>query len=239
MIEALDLRRSTGYFDVIKWGQLRVNLIGCGALGSTCGRLLAALPIPNIHLYDDDTVLDGNLGSTTYDNRHVGMPKVAALTEAMLAKWPKDTITVTPHQERVTDTSQVEGVVILAVDAQPIRLQLWQGLRYNANVSLLVDGRMEAVTGEVHTVNPVDPTHIDRYERSLKWQYQRPETDEGGACVIYPSIGDTSTNLATWMVDQVRKWHQRTHGVGTLHGRLFGTLRISLDEPSVCGFDAI
>lgn len=61
----------------------RVGIAGAGGLGSNCAMMLARSGVGNFVLVDDDVVDTSNLNRQHFFPRHLGMPKVHALSEQM------------------------------------------------------------------------------------------------------------------------------------------------------------
>lgn len=61
----------------------RVGLAGAGGLGSNAALMLARCGVENMLLLDDDLVDASNLNRQQYWPRHLGQPKVEALTEIL------------------------------------------------------------------------------------------------------------------------------------------------------------
>ena len=62
------------------------HICGCGAIGSSAAIQLARMGVIKFVLYDMDLVEDVNIGVSQYDNRHIGAPKVTALSSIWM-QW--------------------------------------------------------------------------------------------------------------------------------------------------------
>ena len=80
--------------------QARVGIAGAGGLGSNAALMLVRSGVENLLLLDDDVVEASNLNRQQYWPRHVGLPKVQALTELLLELNPD--LTIDARQLRLT-----------------------------------------------------------------------------------------------------------------------------------------
>lgn len=139
-----------------------VTLIGAGGIGSVSAIALAKMGVPAAIL-DFDEVAGTNLASQFYRHRDVGRPKPEALAEIIdeFADMP-----ATPSCRRYVD-QPLSGLVIAAVDTMSARRAIWENVKWNPSVDLLIDGRMGGQVGVLYAIRPCDPDHVRRYEQSL------------------------------------------------------------------------
>ena len=151
--------------DIIKPSELDrpIRIIGAGGIGSWTALVLAKLGSQSIIVQDFDKVDESNTGSQIYSLSQIGQPKVEALTQSILnltnvniigdnKKWdPKQPIT--------------ESIVILALDSLETRKQIWEELKKNPDVLLVIDGRMAGDFMRLFFV-PLDGNY-DEYEKTL------------------------------------------------------------------------
>lgn len=144
-----------------------VHVIGQGGIGSWLTIDLAVgLRLPSLDLYDEDVPEDHNIGPQAFTQAHVdnGTPKVIAIAETVqLLGSPTE---VSSHVMRVGQDCGVafSGIVILCVDNMKSRAEIWQLLRYNHQVELVMDARLAGDEFHLHTLDPCDPDQVERYE---------------------------------------------------------------------------
>lgn len=102
-----------------KLADARVGIAGAGGLGSNCAMMLARSGVGHFVLVDDDVVDASNLNRQHFFPQHLGVAKVDALAEQMLAL--SDTIDVQVLQQRLTvqnvqDAFASCSIVVEAVD---------------------------------------------------------------------------------------------------------------------------
>ncbi len=151
-------------YDIIKPEELTtpIRIIGAGGIGSWTALALTKMGCSKITVQDFDKVDESNTASQIYTSYQIGQPKSLALKETCAfysdpietedLKWE-------PKQEIK------EPIVIMALDSLQTRADLWQDLKKNTDVRLLIDGRM---AGDFLRVFFVPLTsNYDNYEKSL------------------------------------------------------------------------
>ncbi len=79
--------------ELTKLAAVTIGIAGAGGLGANVGLMLVRSGIQNLVLIDHDAVDVSNLNRQPYFPRHIGMPKVQALTEQIMELCPQATIT--------------------------------------------------------------------------------------------------------------------------------------------------
>lgn len=142
-----------------------VHIIGVGATGSWIAYILAKMGIKQIHAWDFDIVEAHNLPNQIYGRQDVGKTKVEALTEKLSIECGTEII---PHNERVDGSQKLSGIVFLCTDTMSSRKQIWErAIRYQLSVKLMVETRMGAELGIVHTVKPCHSPDVKGFEETL------------------------------------------------------------------------
>lgn len=130
-----------------------IAIVGCGGIGSPTALLLAKMGFKNIHVYDDDTVDEVNIGSQLYKIQDVGRLKVDALKEQVMDFAG---VEITIHPERTDGKGVMAELLIIAVDCIDARKEIAQ----NAQYDYLIDGRMG---GETYSVFSYPKMLVDDY----------------------------------------------------------------------------
>lgn len=147
----------TGLGDGLKG--TRVLIAGCGSVGSTAAVALARAGVGGFHLIDPDVVEETNLSRQDYTLADVGLPKVRALRDRLLAINPSMEISynitelgdVTDLPNRVTEADLVFG----ATDDVRQQVGLLGHLAYRSNVPMVTAAMyLEAAAGEVTVTFP-------------------------------------------------------------------------------------
>lgn len=191
-----DYSDQTAIFDPAKFAW-PVHIIGLGGIGSAVLFPLLKLGVRELHIWDRDEVEPHNIpAQLVYRVSDIGISKakaVQAFTERQEAECH-----VVPHEEFVTETTSLEGVVISGVDSMASRSAIWQAVQWNADVPLYMDGRIGGEQLQLLTLNPSDPDAIEAYEHWLFPDSEASELPCAARTVIHPP-----TVLAGLMVAQL------------------------------------
>ena len=141
----------------------KLNIIGAGAIGSFTALTLSKMGFTDISVFDADTVELHNLPNQFYRECDIGKPKVVALKEIIKAFTGAE---IKPYQEMYRSQS-ISGITILGVDSMDERIGIWERLKFNIRVPLLLDARMGGEVMILIAINPADIADIKRYEASL------------------------------------------------------------------------
>jgi molybdopterin/thiamine biosynthesis adenylyltransferase len=133
--------------------RLRVSIIGAGGIGAPATLALAKMGVPQIEVWDSDTVGEENLGPQIYGPKEVGIPKVLALSRFIKRHAPWCDLT-TKHAMYEGEDLDCD-VIVAAVDSLSTRKVIW-GAIDNDSRRLLVDPRMGAEVLTVFAVIPAE-----------------------------------------------------------------------------------
>jgi hypothetical protein len=201
--------RHLNVFSPVKFGDKRVDVIGCGATGSKIALSLAKLGIRNIHIWDFDQVAKENIANQVFGKEYIDWPKVDALADIIL----KETgYRVVPHNEKVDGTQALGSVIFLLVDSMlgpGSRQDIWQkSIRFKMGVELMIETRMGIDNGRVYVINPMSLKQVKAWESTLK----PPKKDSVSACRASTSVGPTSDIISGLAVWQLIRWFSIQNG---------------------------
>lgn len=203
MIEAM---RHLEVFDPEKFGARRIDIVGCGALGSRVALSLAKLGIGNIHAWDFDTVEIHNIPNQAFGMEHIGKLKVEALRDLILQETGTK---LNIYNEKVNGQGLFGEVVILLPDTMASRKEIWEkSVKLKPMIKLLIEARMGADNGRVYAVSPCSPRHIKEYEST----FYKDEETETSACGASTSVGPTAEVLSGLIVWQLIRWFDWLNG---------------------------
>jgi molybdopterin/thiamine biosynthesis adenylyltransferase len=167
-----------------------VHLIGVGGIGSALALPLLKLGLrAELHLWDDDPYVEGHNipAQLIYRPQDIGVPKLAAALD-ILAPYKDPRCTIVPHNERATSETEFSGIVIGAVDSMASRQAIWNAVKYNPEVVLLLDGRIGGEQYQLFTINPCDPDDVEFYESWLFDDAEGSELPCAARTVIHPPL---------------------------------------------------
>jgi molybdopterin/thiamine biosynthesis adenylyltransferase len=186
-------------FPASRFNPRRVDVVGCGALGSRVAMSLAKLGLEDVHLWDFDTVAEHNIPNQLFGNGDVGKPKTVALSQLVC----NATDTICTCHDKCDGTESLGSVVFMCVDSMKVRKELWEAqVRYQPFVHLLIESRMGADSGRVYAVRPCEPKHVELYEATLYGDEQA----EVSACGSTISVGPTAELVSGFAVWQFMRW---------------------------------
>lgn len=197
----MELLRQLQIFSAEKHKNKRIDVIGTGATGSYVSWLLAKIGLENIHLWDDDLIIDHNIPNQLFFESQIDKLKVEAMADLI----EKGTgVAVVQHAQKANGTETFGEIVFLLTDTMVSRKQIWQGaLKYKLRTQLVVETRMGADSGRIYAVNPCKPSHIKAWENASQYSDEQAETSACGASI---SIAPTASLIASIAVWQLIKW---------------------------------
>lgn len=141
-----------------------ITLIGAGAIGSFTALSLVKMGYHNITAIDYDSIDIENMNCQFFRHKDIGKRKVLALQE-LIEDFTG--ITINAINDRWSG-SQIDGIVICAVDSMEVRKQMFNTHARKAfKTSVIIDPRMGAEEAMMFTYSPVNPKEIDEYSRTL------------------------------------------------------------------------
>jgi molybdopterin/thiamine biosynthesis adenylyltransferase len=198
-VTQLNVGRHYELFDPYKFNT-PITIIGAGATGSWLAMMLAKLGIVDVTVYDFDKVEEHNVPNQAFDLRFIGEPKVEALFDMV----NNSTGTALNVKNEPFRTGRLHGVVFLMVDSMSERKRIWEScIKYKNNVKLLVEPRMGLDGCRVYNVDPMNPTHIKRYEDTY---YKDEDAQELSACGNSMTVVTSAVATASWCARQLIEW---------------------------------
>ena len=121
------------------------HILGCGAIGSSAATQLIRAGATKFVLYDMDIVATENIGVSQYVDENIGMKKVEALNEQLLAiNCTNVEIMMVPEYFSMFRYQDNNDIVILGFDSMKSRKEAVEEICSNKQTKpyLLIDGRM-------------------------------------------------------------------------------------------------
>jgi len=158
-----------------------ITVIGAGAIGSATVLTLAKMGCSNIAVWDHDILEEHNIPNQICKPSCVGRPKVEALRELVLELTE---VEISVRQERYRG-QRLEGVVIAAVDNMAARELIWQRVKLNPAVLLLIDPRMGREVARIYCIRPSNPDDISLYDDNFYAESEAEELPCSARSIIY------------------------------------------------------
>ncbi len=175
--------------------ELKVSVIGVGAIGRQVAIQLAAIGVRRLQLVDFDVVDLTNVTTQGYRARDVGRLKVEATAEAV--REIDDAIELELVNERYRPRIRAGEAVFCCVDSISAREAIWRSVR--ATCGFWADGRMR---GEVIRVLAAADEASRRHYGTTLFAQEEAQT---GSCTSRSTIYAASV-AAGLMVHQFARW---------------------------------
>lgn len=169
--------------DPAKASDHKVNIFGCGTVGSNAAVEIAKLGVPNFKLFDFDKVEGHNVPSQRYDKTDIGRDKQDALVDqlARVSNSP-----VVDKGGKVSGPVLCDGIAIVAVDSMSARKLIWEKvLKPLRGITLAMDFRMSGNLLQCYAFNPNDKDDSENYPQSLFDDKDADPAPCGGRTVSY------------------------------------------------------
>lgn len=162
----MDLNKHLEFFDPNKI-KGAIHIIGVGAIGSTVAEMLARIGVPELFIYDIDTVSPHNITNQMYRTNQIGMDKVDAL-EILLKEINPD-ISIIKHPEGYVDHMPLSGNVVLAVDNIELRRKIVEQNMYNPVIRSFYDFRMRLTDAQHYAADWSDAKQKETFYYSMNF----------------------------------------------------------------------
>lgn len=195
----MDYSRHILHFNPEKFNG-RIDIIGCGAVGSKIAMDVAKLGLTNIHLWDGDEVEGHNISNQLFYLNDIGKPKVDALAEHIeqATGYRPET-----HNEFIEEKKNLGQVVFMCVDTMAARKDIFNtSLKNNFVTKVVVEVRMGVEEFRVYGFNPSSRQEIIDWENTLVDDEQTVES----ACGAKTTVGATASATASFAVTRFMQW---------------------------------
>jgi molybdopterin-synthase adenylyltransferase len=173
------------------------DVIGCGAIGRNVALQLAAIGVPEIRLFDFDSVDESNITTQGFWECEIGTTKVLSTRDHMQAIDPL--IGVEMIADRWRPKYGLSEAVFVCVDKMSARQMIWEHNAHTGHRPFYVDGRM---AGEVMRIlTATDRPSREHYPTTLVTDEQAYQ----GRCTSKSTIY-TANMAAGFMVHQLTRW---------------------------------
>lgn len=196
----MEFMRQMEIFNPREWKE-PVHIVGCGATGSWLVLALAKLGIEDITVWDFDTVEEHNIPNQSFGIDDIGKPKVIAIHNMITNLIDVD---IKIKNTKVDGTQRLRGIVFMMTDTMESRKTIWEkAIKMNQHVKLLIEPRMGLDMARIYNVNPINLTHIEKYEST----FYTDEEASTSACGASQSVVTTAMNVASICARQLINWH--------------------------------
>lgn len=193
--------RQLDWFDPERYPEATVTILGAGGIGSPTLLGLAKLGIPVINVVDFDTVESHNIPNQMYQLSDAGEVKVEALAALGRAFGAPE---INAFNGKAQDHPELlKGVVVTGFDNMYARKDVWEMVKNNPEVDLLVDARLGGQGIVILTIDPSNENHQKYYEDT----YLFDQSEAVEAPCTARGVIDVSLQVASLIGRQVRRYY--------------------------------
>lgn len=147
-------QRHWDFLSVEDLHKLPIKIIGTGSVGSFTALALVKMGAQQIEVWDGDIISEVNRSNQFVKGSDIGEYKVDALN-ILLQEFEDVSIKVHPENFSIKEHSKLlSGIVVTALDSMTPRIRIWDAIKNNKDVNLLIDPRMGGKVARVYCVNP-------------------------------------------------------------------------------------
>ena len=200
----VDPLRHFTVLDPTNWKH-RIDVVGCGAVGSHIAVQVLKLGLSNVHLWDYDKVSTHNIPNQYFHPSDIGKNKAEAIAEHWGGK---------AHAEIFEGKKPIK-IVFIAVDSMAARKEIIEtNVRNQPHTKLAIETRMGLWGGRVYSIDPLNREQTSRW---LEGWYPDEETIEeqaevGTACQVSQTLGTSASIIANIAVIQMLRWWRNSQG---------------------------
>lgn len=199
----MDLSKQLDFFNPDALHDEEVHIIGLGAIGSTIAEMLARMGVPNIHLYDFDTVDAHNLANQCYFDSDIGLHKIEAITGQIYSINPTATVIMNPKGWQ--PGIHLSGFVFLCVDNIDTRRAIVEENEYNTSIKAMFDFRMGLEDAQHYACDWSDHDNIKKFLQTMAFSHAEakesvPVSACGTTLSVIPTVRSiVSFGLSNWI----------------------------------------
>ena len=215
--------RHLGIFNPHKH-KLSASVVGCGAIGSFVAVGLAKMGVKDQRLFDMDKVEIENLPVQLHMKDWIGEDKTAATANMVKQACPEEVDLVVKGEWHATEPLKTQ-IVVSAVDSLTVRKAIWETVRYDSAVKILLDARIGGQMMKVYAVDPASPEDIKKYDASF------PKGDMEGSELPCTERGviDVSLFASAMLIRAARRW------IVSGKKEIYRVFDLSSDFPNIIG----
>ena len=206
MEAGMDRSKILEFFDATQH-HVAYHVIGCGAIGSHVCEELARIGIPEVHIYDFDTVDAHNITNQMFLYTDIGMLKVDACEAAMKGINPD--MIIHKHPKGIEEPYVVNGVCILCVDNIELRKKIVKANYHNPYCKAFMDFRMRLTDAQYYFAQAGISFEKDLILATMDFTHEEAhEATPVSACGVELSVVYTVKAITAFGIANMVKWLQ-------------------------------
>lgn len=202
----MDRSKVLEFFDATEYKHA-YHVIGCGAIGSHVCEELVRIGVPEVHIYDFDTVNAHNITNQMFRFNDIGMTKVDACEQAMLEINPD--MIIHKHPQGLQYPYVINGICILCVDDIELRKKIVQANYYNPYCKAFLDFRMRLTDAQHYFAAGDSQFEKDELLRTMDFTHEEAHAaTPQSACGVELSVIYTVKAITAFGIANMVKWLQ-------------------------------
>jgi len=188
----------------------RINVIGCGALGSWLTFFLLKMGFKDVHVYDYDTIEEHNLPNQNFEESQIGCLKVDAIASIYNRYFNDEEYKrLTIHNEKVDEeiASTMKGIIFCGVDSMKARKMIYTHSFKYGLADLWIEDRIGLWGAYVYMLDKADPDFIAKAKKYEGTLYDDVEA-EVSSCGISQTGLPAAVNAASVMIMEMIRWYR-------------------------------
>ena len=210
----MDRSKLLEFFDATKY-TTAYHVIGCGAIGSHVCEELARLGVPEVHIYDFDTVNAHNITNQMFRFNDIGASKVDACYDAMKTINPD--MIIHTHEKGLEAPYIVNGICIPCVDDIDLRREIVKANYYNPYCRAYLDFRMRLTDAQHYFAAGDSQFEKDTLLATMDFTHEEAhEATPQSACGVELSVVYTVKAITAFGMANMVKWLQERSDYKTM-----------------------
>lgn len=175
----------------------RINIIGCGSVGSTVAELLARFGLTKISLWDMDTVESKNLANQMFNNKDVGKNKAEATARHIWEINPECADDLRVYKNG-WNGEKLSGYVFLCVDNIELRRKIVEQHLKEDCIKGMFDFRTRLLDAQHYACDWSDEHNKECFLRSMEFTHaEAAEETPVSACGVTLGVAPTVRMICT------------------------------------------
>jgi adenylyltransferase/sulfurtransferase len=192
----MDLSKHLKFFDPINDIDAPIHIIGCGAVGSTVAEMLTRMGVPELNIYDFDTVSAHNIANQMFYSNQINDTKVIALAKLLGAINPD--IKFNLHANGYI-SQRLSGYVFLCVDNIDLRRKIVEDSQYNQAIKGMFDFRMRLTDAQHYAADWSNPDSVQKLLSTMQFSHEEAkEATPTNACGTTMNIVSTVRSIVSF-----------------------------------------
>jgi hypothetical protein len=198
----IDLSKSYEFFQPDKL-KGKINIVGCGSVGSTVAENLVRCGVTSLVLWDFDTVEPPNVSNQIFRQQDVGKPKVEALVD-LLADIDPDVRKKAIVKPNGWNGEMMQGIIVLAADSMQVRRAIVEKHKGSPFVQAVLDVRTRLTDAQHYAADWSSQVQKDNLWNSMDFSDEEAAAEtQVSACGVTLGVATTVRLISALCVNNI------------------------------------